>query len=67
MRMEDGEERAVGSSSWRRGSLVDGGISTPRWKSRAPGALLIEVAASPGRHDVGVPALPRWRWIHLYG
>ena len=58
MRMEDGEERAVGSSSWRRGSLADGDISMPRWKSRAPGVLLMDVAASPGRHDVGVPALP---------
>lgn len=65
--MEDGEERAAGSSSWRRGSLADGAISTPRWKWRAPGAPPMEVAASPGRHDVVVPALPRWRWIHLHG
>ena len=67
VRMEDGEERAVGSSSWRRGSLADGDISMPRRKLRAPGVLPTDVAASPGRHDAGVPALPRWRWIHLYG
>ena len=64
MRMEDGEERAVGSSSWRRGSLADGDISSPRRKLRARGVLLTDVAASPDRHDVGVAALPRW-WVVL--
>jgi len=54
--MRDGEERVIGSSSWHRGSLVDGDSSTLRSKLRAPAMLLTHVAISPGKHNVVVPA-----------
>lgn len=56
MRMGDGEGRVIGSSSWRRGSPVDGDISAPRWKSRAPGVPPADVLTSPRKHDVTVLA-----------
>ena len=55
-KMRDGEERVIGSSSWHRGSLADGDSSTPRWKSRAPAALPMDIAMSPGKHVVIVLA-----------
>jgi len=51
------EGRVMGSSCWRRGSLQDSVISTPRWKLRAPRAPT-DVAPSPGMHDVVVPVPP---------
>lgn len=56
--MGDREERVIESSSWPKGSLVDGDTSTPRWKLRAPGAPPTDVATSLDKHDIIVLVWP---------
>ena len=48
--------RGSGEQQLPRGSLADGDSSTPRWKSRAPAALPMDIAMSPGKHVVIVLA-----------
>lgn len=52
MRIGDGEEGVLESSSWPRDSLANGDSSTPRWKSRALAAPPMDIATSPGKHNV---------------
>lgn len=65
MRITNGEERVIGSSSWRRDTLVDGNCPMPSLKLRVPVVPPMNVEMYPGKHDITAPSLLWWRWICL--